>query len=131
MSMTDPIADMLTRIRNAQQANKTEVSMPSSNVKISIANVLHDEGYISSHKINEVDGKEVLSIALKYFDGKAVISQIDRVSRPGLRVYKAADELPKIIAGLGIAVISTSQGVMTDRKARALGQGGEVLCAVS
>ncbi len=131
MSMTDPIADMLTRIRNAQQANKTEVSMPSSKVKISIANVLLDEGYISSHKINDVDGKGVLKIALKYFEGKAVISQIDRISRPGLRVYKAADELPRIIAGLGIAVISTSQGVMTDRKARALGQGGEVLCAVS
>tara|TARA_B100000767_G_C19475602_1_gene413996 strand:+ start:158 stop:547 length:390 start_codon:yes stop_codon:yes gene_type:complete len=129
--MTDPIADMLTRIRNAQQANKTEVSMPSSKVKISIANVLLDEGYISSHKINDVDGKGVLKIALKYFEGKAVISQIDRISRPGLRVYKAADELPRIIAGLGIAVISTSQGVMTDRKARALGQGGEVLCAVS
>ena len=131
MSMTDPIADMLTRIRNAQQANKTEVLMPSSKVKISIANVLLDEGYISSHKINDVDGKGVLKIALKYFEGKAVISQIDRISRPGLRVYKAADELPRIIAGLGIAVISTSQGVMTDRKARALGQGGEVLCAVS
>jgi len=131
MSMTDPIADMLTRIRNAQQANKTEVSMPSSNVKVSIATVLKDEGYISAHNVAEVDGKAVLSIALKYYDGKPVISSIDRVSRPGLRVYKAAGDLPKIIAGLGIAVISTSQGVMTDRKARALGQGGEVLCAVS
>ena len=126
MSMTDPIADMLTRIRNAQQANKTEVTMPSSNVKISIAKVLQDEGYISAHNVADVDGKAVLSIALKYFEGKPVISTIDRVSRPGLRVYKAAGELPKIIA-----VISTSQGVMTDRKARALGQGGEVLCAVS
>ena len=131
MSMQDPIADMLTRIRNAQQANKTEVLMPSSKVKISIANVLKDEGYIATHNVTDVDGKAVLSIALKYFEGKPVISTIDRVSRPGLRVYKAADELPKIIAGLGIAVISTSQGVMTDRKARALGQGGEVLCAVS
>ena len=131
MSMTDPIADMLTRIRNAQQANKTDVSMPCSKVKISIAKVLEDEGYITGHKVSEEEGKPVLSITLKYFEGKAVISQIDRVSRPGLRVYKAADELPKIIAGLGVAVISTSQGVMTDRKAGALGQGGEVLCAVS
>ena len=131
MSMTDPIADMLTRIRNAQQANKTDVSMPCSKVKISIAKVLEDEGYITGHNVSEEEGKPVLSITLKYFEGKAVISQIDRVSRPGLRVYKAADELPKVIAGLGVAVISTSQGVMTDRKARALGQGGEVLCAVS
>jgi len=129
--MTDPIADMLTRIRNAQQANKTEVLMPSSKVKVSIADVLKDEGYIATHNVTDVDGKAVLSIVLKYFEGKPVISTIDRVSRPGLRVYKAADEIPKIIAGLGIAVISTSQGVMTDRKARALGQGGEVLCAVS
>lgn len=131
MSMTDPIADMLTRIRNAQQANKTEVSMPSSKVKVSIAKVLEDEGYVSAHNVSDVDGKPVLSIALKYFEGKAVISQIDRVSRPGLRVYKAAGEIPKIIAGLGVAIVSTSQGVMTDRKARSLGQGGEVLCAVS
>jgi small subunit ribosomal protein S8 len=131
MSMTDPIADMLTRIRNAQQANKSEVLMPCSNVKVSIALVLQNEGYISSHNVKEVDGKKVLSIALKYFEGKPVISQIDRVSRPGLRVYKAADEIPKVISGLGIAVVSTSQGVMTDRKARSLGQGGEVLCAVS
>ncbi len=131
MSMTDPIADMLTRIRNAQQANKTDVSMPSSKVKVSIAKVLEDEGYISAHNVSDVDGKPVLSIALKYFEGKAVISQIDRVSRPGLRVYKAAGDIPKIIAGLGVAIVSTSQGVMTDRKARSLGQGGEVLCAVS
>ncbi|MCL4140520.1 UNVERIFIED_CONTAM: hypothetical protein GTU68_052787 [Idotea baltica] len=105
--------------------------MPCSNVKINIAQVLQDEGYIASHDVSETDGKKVLSIVLKYFEGKPVISQIDRVSRPGLRVYKAANELPKVIAGLGIAVISTSQGVMTDRKARSLGQGGEVLCAVS
>jgi small subunit ribosomal protein S8 len=129
--MTDPIADMLTRIRNAQQANKTDVSMPCSKVKVSIAKVLEDEGYIAAHNVSDEDGKAVLSITLKYFEGKPVISQIDRVSRPGLRVYKAADELPKVIAGLGVAVVSTSQGVMTDRKARALGQGGEVLCAVS
>ncbi len=131
MSMTDPIADMLTRIRNAQQAKKVEVMMPCSNVKVSIAKVLQDEGYITGHKVSEVEGKPVLSITLKYFEGKAVIESIDRVSRPGLRVYKAANELPKVIGGLGIAVVSTSQGVMTDRKARALGQGGEVLCAVS
>lgn len=131
MSMTDPIADMLTRIRNAQQAKKTTVSMPSSKVKISIAKVLEDEGYVSAHNVADVDGKAVLTITLKYFEGKAVISTIDRVSRPGLRVYKAANDLPKVIGGLGVAIISTSQGVMADRKARALGQGGEVLCAVS
>ena len=131
MSMTDPIADMLTRVRNAQQANKTEVAMPSSNVKVSIAKVLQDEGYISAHNVNNVDGKPVLSITLKYFEGKPVISKITRVSRPGLRVYKAANDVPKVIAGLGVAIVSTSQGVMADRKARALGQGGEVLCEVS
>ncbi|MDH5591751.1 MAG: 30S ribosomal protein S8 [Gammaproteobacteria bacterium] len=131
MSMTDPIADMLTRVRNAQQANKAEVTMPSSKVKVSIAKVLEDEGYISAHNVNDVDGKPVLSIALKYFEGKPVISSITRVSRPGLRVYKAANDVPKVIAGLGVAIVSTSQGVMADRKARALGQGGEVLCEVS
>jgi small subunit ribosomal protein S8 len=129
--MTDPIADMLTRIRNAQQAKKTTVSMPSSKVKVSIAKVLQDEGYVSAHAVADVEGKAVLTITLKYFEGKAVISSIDRVSRPGLRVYKAANDLPKVIGGLGVAIISTSQGVMADRKARALGQGGEVLCAVS
>lgn len=131
MSMTDPVADMLTRIRNAQQANKTEVSMPSSKVKLSIANVLKDEGYISSYDVSDKDGKAMLSITLKYFEGKAVISTIDRVSRPGLRVYKSAKDLPKVINGLGVAIVSTSKGVMADRKARELGQGGEVLCAVS
>jgi small subunit ribosomal protein S8 len=129
--MTDPIADMLTRIRNAQQAKKTTVSMPSSKVKVSIAKVLQDEGYVSAHAVADVEGKAVLTITLKYFEGKAVITSIDRVSRPGLRVYKAANDLPKVIGGLGVAIISTSQGVMADRKARALGQGGEVLCAVS
>lgn len=131
MSMTDPVADMLTRIRNAQQANKTEVSMPSSKVKLSIANVLKDEGYISSYEVSDKDSKATLSITLKYFEGKAVISKIDRVSRPGLRVYKSAKDLPKVINGLGVAIVSTSKGVMADRKARELGQGGEVLCAVS
>lgn len=131
MSMTDPVADMLTRIRNAQQANKTEVKMPASKLKQNIATVLKDEGYILGFDSADVEGKPVLSIALKYFEGKAVISAIDRVSRPGLRVYKAANDLPKVIGGLGIAIVSTSKGVMTDRKARELGQGGEVLCSVS
>lgn len=131
MSMTDPIADMLTRIRNAQQANKVDVSMPSSNVKISIAKVLEEEGYIAGFNTNDVDGKATLTVTLKYFEGKAVISEISRVSRPGLRVYKSASELPRVVGGLGVAIVSTSKGVMADRKARALGQGGEVLCAVS
>jgi small subunit ribosomal protein S8 len=131
MSMTDPVADMLTRIRNAQQAKKSDVTMPSSKVKLSIANVLKNEGYIASYNVTDVDGKPVLSIALKYFDGKPVISKIDRVSRPGLRVYKSAKDLPKVIGGLGVAIVSTSKGVMADRKARELGQGGEVLCSVS
>lgn len=131
MSMTDPVADMLTRIRNAQSAKKSDVTMPSSKVKLSIADVLKNEGYIASYNVSDVDGKPVLSIALKYFDGKPVISKIDRVSRPGLRVYKSAKDLPKVIGGLGVAIVSTSKGVMADRKARELGQGGEVLCSVS
>lgn len=131
MSMTDPIADMLTRIRNAQQANKVDVTMPSSKLKLSIAEVLKEEGYIVDFSVNENEGKPLLSISLKYFEGKPVIEQISRVSRPGLRVYRAADKLPQVIGGLGIAIVSTSRGVMADRKARALGQGGEVLCAVS
>jgi|TARA_A100001391_G_scaffold34463_1_gene18779 small subunit ribosomal protein S8 len=129
--MTDPIADMLTRIRNAQQANKVDVKMPSSKVKISIAKVLEDEGYISSFNVSDVEGKSILTVTLKYFEGKPVIAEINRVSRPGLRVYKSADELPRVVGGLGVAIVSTSKGVMADRKARALGQGGEVLCAVS
>jgi small subunit ribosomal protein S8 len=131
MSMTDPIADMLTRIRNAQQANKVDVKMPSSKVKISIAKVLEDEGYISAFNVSDVEGKSTLTVTLKYFEGKPVIAEINRVSRPGLRVYKSADELPRVVGGLGVAIVSTSKGVMADRKARALGQGGEVLCAVS
>lgn len=131
MSMTDPIADMLTRIRNAQQANKVDVKMPSSKVKISIAKVLEDEGYITSFNVSDVEGKSILTVTLKYFEGKPVIAEINRVSRPGLRVYKSADELPRVVGGLGVAIVSTSKGVMADRKARALGQGGEVLCAVS
>ena len=131
MSMTDPIADMLTRIRNAQQANKSDVTMPSSKVKVSIAEVLKDEGYIAAYNVSDAEGKASLSISLKYYEGKPVIAQIDRVSRPGLRVYKSATEIPKVIGGLGVAIISTSQGVMAGRKAEALGQGGEILCAVS
>ncbi|AFI85112.1 MULTISPECIES: 30S ribosomal protein S8 [Methylophaga] len=131
MSMTDPIADMLTRIRNAQQANKVDVTMPSSKVKMSIAQVLKDEGYVADFSVNENAGKPLLSISLKYFEGKPVIEQINRISRPGLRVYRSAGNIPQVIGGLGVAIVSTSRGVMADRKARALGQGGEVLCAVS
>lgn len=131
MSMTDPIADMLTRIRNAQQANKVDVKMPSSKVKVSIAEVLKEEGYITAYNVTDEAGKPQLTITLKYFEGKPVIESISRVSRPGLRVYRSATQLPKVIGGLGVAIVSTSKGVMADRKARALGQGGEVLCAVS
>lgn len=118
MSMTDPIADMLTRIRNAQQANKSEVAMPSSKVKVNIAKVLEEEGYITAFNVTEADSKATLTITLKYFEGKPVISEINRVSRPGLRVYKSANDLPRIIGGLGVAIVSTSKGVMADRKAR-------------
>lgn len=131
MSMTDPIADMLTRIRNAQQANKVDVKMPSSKVKISIAEVLKDEGYITDYNVSDEDSKAQLTVTLKYFQGKPVIETINRVSRPGLRVYRSASQLPKVIGGLGVAIVSTSKGVMADRKARALGQGGEVICSVS
>lgn len=131
MSMTDPVADMLTRIRNGQRASKTEVSMPASKLKESIAKVLKDEGYIAGYGVDTADGKPVLNIKLKYFQGKPVIETIKRVSRPGLRIYRSKDELPKVIGGLGIAIVSTSNGVMTDRAARALGQGGEVLCIVA
>ncbi|MDT8311228.1 MAG: 30S ribosomal protein S8 [Methylophaga sp.] len=131
MSMTDPIADMLTRIRNAQQANKADVKMPSSKVKVSIADVLKEEGYISAYNVSEETGKPQLTVTLKYFEGKPVIETINRVSRPGLRVYRSAGQIPKVIGGLGVAIVSTSKGVMADRKARALGQGGEVICSVS
>lgn len=131
MSMSDPISDMLTRIRNGQQATKASVSMPSSKAKKAIANVLKEEGYISDFSIEKHDNKEVLNIQLKYFDGRPVIDTIKRVSRPGLRIYKNKTELPSILNGLGIAIVSTSKGVMTDRKARAAGCGGEVLCVVS
>lgn len=131
MSMTDPIADMLTRIRNGASANKMEVKIPSSKVKKSIAQVLKDEGYITDFSVQDIDGKPVLNVTLKYYQGKAVIDSIKRVSRPGLRVYKGKDELPTVMAGLGIAIVSTSAGVMTERAARKAGFGGEVLCTVS
>ena len=131
MSMSDPISDMLTRIRNAQMAEKLTVVMPSSKLKAAIAKVLQDEGYVEGFKVSSNDGKPVLEIGLTYYAGRPVIEKIQRVSRPGLRVYKAKDELPKILGGMGVAIISTSQGVMTDRQARAAGHGGEVLCIVS
>ena len=129
--MSDPIADMLTRIRNAQLAEKLSVAMPSSRVKTSIAQVLKDEGYIEEFKVRDEDGKSTLEIALKYYAGEPVIEKIERVSRPGLRIYKGLEDIPKIMNGLGIAIVSTSKGVMTDRKARATGIGGEVLCIVA
>lgn len=131
MSMTDPIADMLTRIRNAQSAQKVEVSMPASNVKTAIAKLLRDEGYINGYNVSEDDGKNLLTLSLKYYEGKAVIAHIERRSSPGLRVYKGKGELPKVQGGLGIAIVSTSQGLMTDRAARAAGHGGEILCYVA
>jgi small subunit ribosomal protein S8 len=129
--MSDPIADMLTRIRNAQQAEHSSVKMPASKLKTAIAKVLKDEGYISSYNVDDNNGKPELNIDLKYFEGKPVIEMVKRVSRPGLRVYKNKDELPKVIGGLGIAVVSTSKGIMTDRAAREAGIGGEVICYVA
>lgn len=131
MSMTDPIADLLTRIRNGQMVGKVQVAMPSSNAKLAIAKVLKAEGYISNFEVQEVDNKPQLVVTLKYYGGKPVIARIERVSRPGLRIFKGKDELPRVLGGLGVAIISTSQGVMTDRAARAGGHGGEVLCVVS
>jgi len=129
MSMSDPIADLLTRVRNGLSANMVEVTMPSSKVKVAIATVLKDEGYIGDFSVTS-KVKAELTIKLKYYNGKAVIDKITRVSRPGLRIYKNKDELPKVIGGLGIAVISTSAGIMTDRAARKVGHGGEVICYV-
>mgnify|MGYP000291143996 FL=1 len=129
MSMQDTLADMLTRIRNAQGAGKATVAMPSSKVKVSVAEVLKNEGYIADFAIDG-DVKSTLSIDLKYYEGKPVIERLVRVSRPGLRTYKSSTELPKVEAGLGIAIISTSKGIMTDRAARAAGIGGEVICTV-
>jgi small subunit ribosomal protein S8 len=131
MSMSDPIADMLTRIRNAQMVEKATVAMPSSKVKAAIAQVLQDEGYIDGFQVKTEGGKSQLEIALKYYAGRPVIERIERVSRPGLRVYKGAKSIPQVMNGLGVAIVTTPQGVMTDRKARAAGIGGEVLCYVA
>ena len=131
MSMSDPIADMLTRIRNAQLSERASVSIPASKVKAAIAAVLKEEGYVEDFAVREVEGKAVLEIGLKYYAGRPVIEKIERVSRPGLRIYRGRDALPRVMNGLGVAILSTSQGVMTDRKARETGVGGEVLCIVA
>ena len=131
MSMSDPIADMLTRIRNAQMVEKAVVLLPASKVKFAIAKVLKEEGYIDNCSLKIDDGKSVLEIVLKYYAGRPVIERIERVSRPGLRVYKGHGAIPQVMNGLGVAIVTTSQGVMTDRKARATGIGGEVLCYVA
>ncbi len=131
MSMSDPIADMLTRIRNAQMVEKAVVVMPSSKLKVAIAQVLKDEGYIDAYRVKSEGFKPELEIGLKYYAGKPVIERIERVSRPGLRVYKGRHEIPQVMNGLGVAIVTTPKGVMTDRKARAAGIGGEVLCYVA
>lgn len=131
MSMNDPISDMLTRIRNAQRAEKVAVTMPSSKVKAAICHVLKDEGYIEDFAVRDQEGKVQLDIGLKYYAGRPVIEKLERVSRPGLRIYKSVQDIPRVMNGLGIAIVSTSKGVMTDRKARATGVGGEVLCIVA
>ena len=131
MSMSDPIADMLTRIRNAQMVEKPTVTLPSSKLKVAIAKVLKDEGYIDDFAVRGEAAKPQLEIALKYYAGRPVIEKIERVSRPGLRIYKPTRDIPNVMNGLGIAIVSTSKGVMTDRKARGLGVGGEVLCIVA
>jgi len=131
MSMSDPIADMLTRIRNAQMAEKVSVAMPSSSLKVAIARVLKDEGYVDDYRVAGDGVKPQLEIALKYYAGRPVIEKIERISKPGLRIYKGKEDLPRVMNGLGVAIVSTSKGVMTDRKARASGIGGEVLCVVA
>jgi small subunit ribosomal protein S8 len=131
MSMSDPIADMLTRIRNAQAVDKAAVTMPSSKLKVAIAQVLQDEGYIDGYALRDNAGKAELEIALKYYAGRPVIERIERVSRPGLRVYKGRNAIPQVMNGLGVAIVTTPKGVMTDRKARQTGVGGEVLCYVA
>ncbi len=130
MSMSDPIADFLTRIRNAQMAQMPIVDCPSSKIKVAISKVLQDEGYIGGYKVADNDGKPVISVELKYFQGRPVIEEIKRVSRPGLRSYKGKEDLPKNRAGLGVAILSTNKGLMTDKQARVAGLGGEVLCTV-
>ncbi len=131
MSMTDPIADFLTRIRNGQSSGKTEIVSPSSKIKLALARVLKDEGYIDDFAVETLGAKSTITVKLKYYEGRPVIDRLERVSRPGLRIYKGKDELPSILGGLGVAIVSTSNGVMTDRAARAAGHGGEVLCIVS
>ena len=131
MSMSDPIADMLTRIRNAQAAKKVTVSMPNSKVKVGIASVLKDEGYITDFRVDENNGKPELEVTLKYYEGRGVIDNIRRASRPGLRIYRGKNEIPRVLDGLGIAIVSTSRGVMTDVAARSAGHGGEVICYVA
>ncbi|OIQ85637.1 30S ribosomal protein S8 [mine drainage metagenome] len=131
MSMSDPIADMLTRIRNAQMVEKASVSMPASKLKTAIASVLRDEGYIDGFEVRRDGAKADLQIALKYYAGRPVIERIERVSRPGLRIYRGHDAIPQVMNGLGVAIVSTPKGVMTDRKARQVGVGGEVLCYVA
>ena len=130
MGMTDPVADMLTRIRNAQTARKPSVSLPSSKQKLAVAKVLEQEGYLASVASETVDGKAVMTLELKYYQDKPVIERIERVSRPGLRIFKRVDQLPVVQGGLGVAIVSTSQGVMTNVQAKAKGHGGEVLCIV-
>jgi small subunit ribosomal protein S8 len=129
--MSDPIADMLTRIRNAQKVEKATVAMPSSKLKLAIAGVLKDEGYIEDYRVDSTDGKPELVVGLKYYAGRPVIERLERVSKPGLRIYKNRDAIPQVMNGLGVAIVSTSRGVMTDRKARATGVGGEVICYVA
>ena len=131
MSMTDPIADLLTRIRNGQIAGKAEVQLASSRLKTAIVQVLKDEGYIADFRLDADGGKPRLTIGLKYFEGRPVIDRLERVSRPGLRIYRGKDDLPKVLGGMGTVIVSTPQGVMTDRQARSIGQGGEVLCIVA
>ena len=131
MSMTDPIADLLTRIRNGQTARKPEVSMASSKIKTAIARVLKEEGYVADVRLESEGQKTTLTIGLKYYDGRPVIDRLERVSRPGLRIYRGKDELPKVLGGMGTVIVSTPQGVMTDKQARSIGQGGEVLCIVA
>ena len=131
MSMTDPIADLLTRIRNGQTAGKAEVQLASSGVKAAIAKVLKEEGYIADYRLDAEDGKPRLTIGLKYFVGRPVIDRLERISRPGLRIYRGKDQLPKVLGGMGTVIVSTPKGVMTDKQARSIGQGGEVLCIVA
>jgi len=131
MSMTDPVADLLTRIRNGQSARKTQVSMASSKLKTAIAGVLKSEGYIADFNVEAAAGKATLTVDLKYYEGRPVIDRIERVSRPGLRVYRGKEQLPRVQGGMGTVIVSTPKGVMTDRAARAIGQGGEVLCIVA